>query len=79
MLNEKDIMLALHGSLRMIVKDSKYFYYSAAGPDYCHLTADGERTVLDIVNLFGARLILAESLADNERSKELMLKELKKV
>lgn len=72
-------MLALHGSLQMIVKDSKYFYYSSAGPDYCHLTDDGARAVIDIVNLFGSRLILAEIQGDIDRSKEIMLKELKKV
>ena len=79
MLNEKDIRLALYGSLRMIIKDSKYFYYSSAGPEYCHLTEEGARAVIDLVNLFGSRLILAEANADVDRSKEIMLKELKKV
>lgn len=68
----------LVGSVKEILKDRTYFYYSSIGPEYCHLTDKGQEAVLEILNILGGKLRHAEAQEDIERSKELILQELKK-
>jgi hypothetical protein len=73
----RDVEKMIVGSIKEIIKDRQYFYYSTVGPDYCHLTDEGKDAIVDIVNILGSRLIKAEAEEDIERSKQLMLNELK--
>lgn len=68
---------AIIGSLKEILRDSDYLYYSSVGPDYCHLTVEGSRVILELVNMLGPRLINAMAQEDIDRSKELVFNELK--
>lgn len=68
----------LLGSIKELIKDRECFYYSTVGPEYCHLTEEGNRAVLEMINLLGGKLRVAIEQEDIERSKELMLNELKK-
>jgi hypothetical protein len=77
MLTEKEIMYMLQGSIRTLIKDKNYFYHSSIGSNYCHLTEDGRRAVLDMVELIAPKLHEAMHQDDIERSKQLVLKELK--
>ena len=74
----KDVEKMIIGSLKEIVKDRQYFYHSTIGPEYCHLTAEGIHAVSEAMNLLLPRLIKAQELEDIERSKALVLQELKK-
>ena len=65
------------GSIKEIIKDKNYFYYSSIGPEYCHLTDQGKEAIMDIMNLLGSRLAVAIEKEDIERSKQLVLDELK--
>jgi hypothetical protein len=73
----KDVERMIIGSVKEILKDRQYFYHSTVGPDYCHLTDEGNRAIIDIVNILGPRLLKAEADEDIERSKQLVLDQLK--
>ena len=74
----QDVEKMIIGSIKEILKDRKYFYYSNVGPDYCHLTDEGNRAILNAINLLGSRMVVAQEKEDVERSKQMVLDELKK-
>lgn len=73
----RDVERMIIGSVKEIIKDRQYFYHSTIGPEYCHLTEEGNRAIIDLVNLLGSRLLKAELEEDIERSKQLVLDQLK--
>ena len=73
----RDVEKMIMGSIKEILRDRQYFYHSTVGPDYCHLTEEGNRAIIDLVNILGSRLLKAEAEEDVERSKQLVLNELK--
>jgi len=73
----RDAEKMIIGSIKELLKDRQYFYYSNVGPDYCHLTEEGKTAIVDIINVLGSRMLVAIEKEDIERSKELVLKELK--
>ena len=73
----RDIERMIIGSIKEIIQDRQYFYHSTAGPEYCHLTEEGNRAIIDLVNVLGSRLLKAEAEEDIERSKQLVLDQLK--
>lgn len=73
----QDVEKMMVGSIKEILKDRNYFYYSTIGPEYCHLTDQGKDAILEIMNLLGSRLAVAIEKEDIERSKKLVLDELK--
>jgi hypothetical protein len=76
-LTEQDVAVMFYGGIRQIILEKDYFYRSFQ-PEYSHLTGNGERAIINLVNLFGPRLLQAIQNDDVERGKELVLKELKK-
>ena len=73
----RDVEKMIIGSIKEIIRDRQYFYHSTVGPDYCHLTDEGKDAVLDVINILGSRLLKAEADEDIERSKQLVLDQLK--
>lgn len=73
----KDFEKLLIGSVKELLQDPKYFYRSSVGPEYCHLTDEGKEVILETINLLGSRLLTAVDKEDIERSKQLVLNELK--
>ena len=73
----KDVEKMIVGSIKEILRDRNYYYHSSIGAEYCHLTEKGERAILDIINVLGSRMMLAIEKEDIERSKQLVLDELK--
>jgi hypothetical protein len=76
-MKSRDIETVLIGGLKEVLQDPAYFYKSTAGPEYCHLTDLGKEVIFETVNMLGARLLVAMVLEDVERSKQLVLDELK--
>jgi hypothetical protein len=74
----RDVEKMILGSVKELVKDRELFYNSSVGAEYCHLTEEGEKAVKEMLNVLLPRLIRAQELEDIERSKQLMLDELKK-
>ena len=73
----RDVEKMMLGSIKEILRDRNYFYYSTIGPEYCHLTEEGNRAIIDIMNILGSRMAVAIEKEDVERSKKLVLDELK--
>lgn len=73
----QDVEKMMVGSIKEILKDRRYFYYSTIGAEYCHLTEEGNRAIIDIMNVLGSRMAVAIEKEDIERSKKLVLDELK--
>lgn len=73
----QDVEKMIVGSIKEILKDRKYFYYSSIGAEYCHLTDDGKEAIINIMNVLGSRMAVAIEKEDIERSKQLVLNELK--
>jgi len=73
----RDVEKMILGSIKEIIKDRQYFYYSTVGPDYCHLTDEGKDAIIDLVNVLGSRMLVAMDKEDIERSKQLVLDQLK--
>jgi hypothetical protein len=73
----KDVEKMMVGSIKEIIRGRQYFYHSTIGHDYSHLTEEGNRAILDIINILGPRLLKAEAEEDIERSKQLVLDQLK--
>jgi hypothetical protein len=73
----KDVEKMILGSVKELVKDRQYFHNSTVGPEYCHLTEEGEKAAKEMLNLLLPRLIKAQELEDIERSKQLVLDQLK--
>jgi hypothetical protein len=73
----RDVEKMIIGSVKEILKDRQYFYYSTVGPDYCHLTEEGKDAIIDVVNILGSRMLVAIEQEDIERSKQLVLDQLK--
>jgi hypothetical protein len=74
---EEDIAITLYGAIRQLLLEKDYFHQSYQ-PEYSHLTGNGERAIINLVNQFGPRLIKAIHDDDVKRSKELVLNQLKK-
>ena len=74
----KDAEKMIIGSLKEVMKDRNYFYNSTVGPEYCHLTDEGAKAMIEMLNILLPRLVKAQADEDNERSKMLVLKELTK-
>ena len=77
-MRSKDAEKMIIGSIKELVKDRQYFYYSSVGPDYCHLTEEGKSSLIDIINILGPRMLIAIEKEDIERSKQIVLSELTK-
>jgi hypothetical protein len=74
----KDVEKMIIGSVKEVMKDRGLFYNSTVGAEYCHLTEEGARAVTEMLNVLLPRLVKAQELEDIERSKALVLQELKK-
>jgi hypothetical protein len=73
----QDVEKMILGSVKELLKDRTYFHYSTVGADYCRLTPQGEEAIIEMINLLGSRLAYAVAQEDVERSKKLVLDELK--
>ncbi len=73
----RDVEKMIIGSVKEILKDRQYFYHSTVGPDYCHLTEEGKDAIIDVVNILGSRMLVSMEQEDIERSKQLVLEQLK--
>ena len=73
----KDVEKMIVGSVKEVIKDRNLFHNSTVGPEYCHLTEEGKKAVTDMLNLLLPRLLKAQEREDVERSKMLVLDQLK--
>jgi hypothetical protein len=76
-MRSQDIERVLLGAVKELLDNPVYFYRSSVSPEYSHLTDLGKDVILETVTLLGSRLLTARTSEDIERSKQLVLDELK--
>ena len=74
----RNIEKMLLGTIKEIVHDRDYFYYSTVGPEYCHLTDEGKEEVIKWVELMAPGMYKLEQEELDARAKKLVWDELKK-
>ena len=67
----------LYGSIAELSKDCRYYHYSEVGQKYCYFTDDGEKAVMEILQIWTHKILEAERASLDQRAKELVLKGLK--
>jgi hypothetical protein len=67
----------LYGGLLEIMSNHQYYYKSGAGQGYSHFTEEGEKALVEYMNLVSWKMIESENDELNARSKEIVLKTLK--
>lgn len=70
----KDLM---YGGLMELSRNSRYYYHSSVGSDYCHWTDQGHVAVVEFMKKMTPLMRGAEELDLDRRAKEMVLKELK--
>ena len=70
----KDIMF---GGVLELSRNSRYYYRSAVGESYSHWTEDGKEALQSLMDNLAWKLLEAEEVELNKRSKDLVLKGLK--
>jgi hypothetical protein len=67
----------IYGGLSEIMNNRQYFYKSTIGQGYSHFTEEGEKALVEYMNLVSWKMIEAENDELNARSKEIVMKTLK--
>jgi hypothetical protein len=67
----------IYGGLSEIMNNRQYFYKSSVGQGYSHFTEEGEKALVEYMNLVSWKMIEAENNELNARSKEIVMKTLK--
>jgi hypothetical protein len=76
-MDRKAIKDFTYGGLLELMRNRQYYYHSGVGSGYNHFTAEGERALIEYMNIVAAQMIESEEEELNERSKQLVLKGLK--
>ena len=61
-----------------ILKDQRLYYHSKVGSEYCHLTEEGEKAVVQWINMMGPQMHKLQEEEMNAHAKKLVWDELKK-
>jgi hypothetical protein len=76
-LTTRECLDMIKGSLTAVIEDRKYFYHSTTGPNYSHLTDEGEELLIKSMNTLLPLLADAKHRDINERAKQITLDSLK--
>jgi hypothetical protein len=68
----------VYAGLFEILKNKQMYYYSSVGSNYCYLTPEGEKAVIDWINLMGPQIHKSEHDEFIARAKNILWDELKK-
>jgi len=67
----------MYGGVAELMRNRKYFYHSSVGAQYCHFTEEGERAIVEYMNLVSWKMVEAESKELDNRAKSIVLTTLK--
>ena len=68
----------VYAGLFEIVKNQRMFYHSKVSSDYCHLTEEGEKAVIQWMNMMAPQMFKLEEQELENRAKKMVWDELKK-
>jgi len=67
----------MYGGVMEIMNNRQYYYKSNIGQGYSHFTEEGERALVEYMNLVSFKMIEAENEELNQRSKAIVMQTLK--
>lgn len=70
----KDLM---YGGIEEMTQNPRMFYNSSIGTQYCHWTDEGTKNLAEFMNYMAAEMAKCRREEDEQRSKEMVIKELK--
>lgn len=77
MLEKSVIKDTMYGGIYELMQNSKYFYRSSVGVNYCHWTEPGVQALSEYLKLMTPMIMEYETQNLDKRAKELVLKGLK--
>jgi hypothetical protein len=70
----KDLM---YGGITGLISNRRYYYHSAAGPQYSYWTTEGQAALVEYITLLSGMIIESDEVELNQRAKNLVIKGLK--
>ena len=67
----------MYGSIEELMQNTRYYYYSSIGQQYSHWTEAGRQALNEYLDLISHQMYKCREEEDNQRSKDLVMKELK--
>lgn len=67
----------MYGGLKEIMNNNRYYYKSSVGKNYSNFTPAGKEVVQEFVADLAGYIVEAENVELDQRSKDMVLKELK--
>lgn len=67
----------LYGGIEEMTQNPRFFYRSSVGKEYCHWTDAGKENVTEFMNYMAQEMAKCREVEDDQRAKEMVLKELK--
>jgi|TARA_R110000803_G_scaffold172119_2_gene235039 hypothetical protein len=71
------LRLTVYAALLDLVSDPDYYYHSSVGKEYSHFSDKGKQAIVDFVEIFAHTMLEVKHEEDIERSKGILLSELK--
>ena len=70
----KDLM---YGGIEEMTQNPRLSYNSSIGQEYCHWTDEGHKNIVEFMTYIASEMAKCRKLEDEQRSKDMVLKELK--
>jgi hypothetical protein len=67
----------IYGGVMEIMNNRQYYYKSSVGQGYSYFTEEGEKALVEYMNLVSWKMIESENNELNARSKEMVMRNLK--
>jgi len=67
----------IFGGINELMRNRHYYYHSSIGQSYSHWTDEGQKALVEYMNVMGWKLREAEEAELKERSKQMVLSGLK--
>lgn len=77
-MNRSALKDVLYGGVEEMLSNPQYYYNSSIGPGYSHWTDEGAKNIAEFMNLMAAEIARCRVAEDEQRSKNMVMKELKK-
>lgn len=76
-MNRQALKDLLYGGIEEMTQNPRLFYHSSVGKEYSHWTEVGEKNVTEFMNYMAQEMAKCRAAEDDQRAKEMVLKELK--
>lgn len=67
----------VYGGMEELINNSRYYYHSSVGSDYCHFTDEGKEAVAEFMDIMAWKIREANEADLERRAKEQVLAALK--